>query len=51
VGGTELSSRKTQGKFRSLRAVVGPVQLLHYDGGTIPSDRYPVMMMMTAEIK
>ena len=24
------------------RAEVGPVQLVHYDGGTIPSDHYPV---------
>ncbi|RSN61218.1 phospholipase [Amycolatopsis sp. WAC 04182] len=25
------------------RAAVGPVQLVHYDGGTIPSDHYPVV--------
>ncbi|UOZ04580.1 sphingomyelin phosphodiesterase [Amycolatopsis sp. WQ 127309] len=25
------------------RAEVGPVQLVHYDGGTIPSDHYPVL--------
>jgi hypothetical protein len=24
------------------RAEVGPVRLVHYDGGTIPSDHYPV---------
>jgi endonuclease/exonuclease/phosphatase family metal-dependent hydrolase len=25
------------------RAEVGSVQLVHYDGGTIPSDHYPVL--------